>query len=333
MTAELEMYRFLVDNVSDGVYLVDRDRTITMWNRGASAISGYADEDVIGRRCRDGILNHVDDTGRLLCATGCPLAATMIDGQRREAHVWMTKSDGSRLPVRVKATPVHGPDGAIVGAMEVFTDDTPMLEAQSRAARLTQTDGVDQLTGLGSRVRLAADLTNHCENWERHGWPFGLLLVDIDRLGAIDAKHGTAVAEQAVALVARTMAQTLPQAAALARYDDDQFAVLLPCHDAAELRKLAVRLWRMVTVSRLMVDGQRLRLTVSLGGTMAMAKEVPDTILHRASSLLHEAQQTDRDKVVIDIPAMESTAETPHRNYAGGGSPIRFTPSSRDRRV
>jgi len=29
MTAELEIYRFLVDNVSDGVYLVDRDRTIT----------------------------------------------------------------------------------------------------------------------------------------------------------------------------------------------------------------------------------------------------------------------------------------------------------------
>ena len=306
MATESEIYRLLVDNVSDGVYCVDHDRTITAWNRGAQAISGFAAEDVIGRRCRDRILNHVDDTGRVLCTTWCPLAATMIDGQPRETHVRMTKADGSRLPVWVRAFPIRGTNGEITGAMEVFTDDTPTLDARGRAEDLMRTALADPVTGLGSRVRLVAALASCCENWNRHGWSFGMLLVAIDQLGSISTEHGTAVCDQAAALVGRTLAQTLAQPATVARYGDDQFAILQPCLDTEELRKIAIRLRRMVTVSRLMVDDQRVRLTVSVGGTMATGHEEPDTMLHRVNGFLHEAQQTGHSTVAIDVHNIET---------------------------
>ena len=89
MEQDLALYRDLVDNMSDGVYFVDRTRTITYWSRGAERLTGYHASEVVGRRCLDGILNHVDECGTELCGAGCPLKATIRDGRCRDAHVFM----------------------------------------------------------------------------------------------------------------------------------------------------------------------------------------------------------------------------------------------------
>ena len=56
-------YKDLIENISDELYLVDQNRKIIYWNRVAEAITGYCSEDVLGRRCRDNILIHVDRDG------------------------------------------------------------------------------------------------------------------------------------------------------------------------------------------------------------------------------------------------------------------------------
>ena len=78
-------YKEILDHLYDGVYFVDRERRITYWNHGAERITGYLAEQVMGRRCADNILEHVDAAGRLLCTGMCPLAASMLDGQQKEA--------------------------------------------------------------------------------------------------------------------------------------------------------------------------------------------------------------------------------------------------------
>ena len=79
----------LLEAMSEAVYAVDLDRTITYWNTAAERLSGYKASEVVGRRCRDNILNHIDDCGTRLCAQGCPLLGTIKDGQTREAHVYL----------------------------------------------------------------------------------------------------------------------------------------------------------------------------------------------------------------------------------------------------
>ncbi len=72
-------YKSLIENIFDGLYLVDKDRSIIYWNKVAEKITGYRSEEVIGRRCRDNILVHVDDNGQSLCHGRCPLQATIQD--------------------------------------------------------------------------------------------------------------------------------------------------------------------------------------------------------------------------------------------------------------
>jgi len=43
-----QFYQDLLDQISDGVYFVNRDRRITYWNHGAERITGYGAEEVLG---------------------------------------------------------------------------------------------------------------------------------------------------------------------------------------------------------------------------------------------------------------------------------------------
>src|SRR5512142_1670458 len=123
MTEEKDFYKDIIDNLYDGVYFVDRDRVITYWNKGAERITGYKAAQVIGRACRDNVLNHVTADGTELCDAECPLAACMWDGKVREADVFLHHADGHRVPVLGRAAPLRDEAGNITGAVETFSSD------------------------------------------------------------------------------------------------------------------------------------------------------------------------------------------------------------------
>ena len=79
-----ELYLNIINNLRDGIYFVDTERRILFWNKAAEQITGYSAEEIVGKRCQDSRLNHIDEAGRPLCAVGCPLFATLGDGQQRQ---------------------------------------------------------------------------------------------------------------------------------------------------------------------------------------------------------------------------------------------------------
>jgi PAS domain S-box-containing protein len=73
-------YEKILDNMHDGVYFVNRERKITYWNAGAQRLSGYAAGEITGKRCCENLLGHVDEDGKPLCVSGCPLSEVMGTG-------------------------------------------------------------------------------------------------------------------------------------------------------------------------------------------------------------------------------------------------------------
>ena len=72
-----ESVRNFLDHLQEGVYFVDQNRTITFWNREAERITGFQAKEVVGSRCMDNILNHVNESGQKVCQGLCPLATTI----------------------------------------------------------------------------------------------------------------------------------------------------------------------------------------------------------------------------------------------------------------
>ena len=59
--------------------------------------------------------------------------------------------------------------------------------------------------GLPNRRMFDPALLGRLENRERYGWPFGLLIVDVDHFKAVNDEHGHAFGHAVLASIAATL--------------------------------------------------------------------------------------------------------------------------------
>ena len=297
-----DLHKTIVENLADGVYLVDRGRTITYWNRGAERISGYDSGQLVGHRCYDNILGHLDSLGNSLCLSACPLTQTMDDGEPREIAIWLTHADGHRKPVRVRTEPIRDGSGQIIGGVDVFSDDSAVLRVEEDAARARRDALTDELTGLPNRRLFDAALAGRLENLVRYGWGFGLLIADIDHFKTANDTLGHVFGDAVLTGVAATLRGAVRAGDVLARWGGDEFTVLVEAPTGADLLDAAQRLWALVGQSEVRHAGTSQNVRVSVGGTLAQSDDSAETIFARADGALHNAKQSGRNRIEIAEP-------------------------------
>ena len=291
--------RTVMDQLYEGVYFVDPARRIRYWNPGAERLSGWAAADVVGRGCHDNLLSHVDEDGRSLCRTGCPLLATMRDGQAREADVFLMHRLGHRLQVRVRTSAVRDRDGHIIGGVEIFDDKTELSAAHRQVSELRDLAMTDQLTGIPNRRNFEMSLASRIAELAGYGRTFGLLIADLDHFKALNDAFGHASGDTALRTVARTMLEATRPTDDLARIGGEEFGVTVPDVDERILRAVAERMCALVRRTSVHAGEHDVGVTVSIGGASAVAGDTAATVFERADRALYAAKQRGRDRVEV----------------------------------
>jgi diguanylate cyclase (GGDEF)-like protein/PAS domain S-box-containing protein len=289
-------YEQLLDTMHDGVYFVDRERRITYWNGAAEHLSGYAAGEAIGKSCFDNFLGHVDETGKPLCATGCPLRHVMLDGQPRETEIYLRHKVGHRVPVNVRALPMRNRAGNIIGAVEVFSDSTVRKKAEKRVTELEQLAFRDSLTGLPNRRYLQLKVEQAMEEHRRFGRLFGLLLFDVDHFKQVNDTHGHDVGDALLKTVAQTLVEGLRTVDVVGRWGGEEFLVLMPDLDAIGLGDLAERCRVLIAQSSVASGSSRISVTASIGATMLSHTDSADSAIRRADELMYESKRSGGDR-------------------------------------
>ena len=289
----------ILDNLEEGLYLVDRARRITYWNKAAERITGFRKEEVIGRRCSDNILIHVDCNGRELCLDGCPLAATIEDELIREANVFLHHKLGHRILVAVRATPLMDKDGQLIGASELFWDNRSQSDLQKQFAELESLAFVDALTGLVNRRYLNSELIGQLALWQRSGIPFGVLFFDIDHFKNFNDQYGHLVGDQALQTVARTLVSCVRPFDTIGRWGGEEFIGIFPNTEEKLLLDMATRFCMLVRKSQIVTAQGSPSLTISVGGTTPGDKDTLESLLQRADTMMYHSKQAGRDRVTI----------------------------------
>ncbi|OGQ90796.1 MAG: diguanylate cyclase [Deltaproteobacteria bacterium RIFOXYA12_FULL_58_15] len=288
----------LVEQLSDGVYLMDRNRRIAFWNRAAEEITGFTREEVVGRHCANNILMHVDEQGRCLCRGQCPAATTMKEGIRHESEIFLHHKDGHRIPVWVKTSPIFDADGRVIGATEVFGDLSPKLHLAAKVAELEHLAMLDPLTELPNRRHLEGLLEARAHELDRFGWPFGVLMIDVDYFKLVNDTFGHPVGDRVLRMTARTLGSCVRAFDVVGRWGGEEFLALISRSSAEETTRIAERLRAMVAGSQLEVDGKIVKVTVSVGAACANRDHPASDVLVRADAKLYEAKSSGRNKVV-----------------------------------
>lgn len=128
----------ILEDIGDGILVVDRARRIVYWNQGATKITGHPGVSVLNTLCQEKHLDCIDDSGNHLCHVGCPLTRTLTKGEEISERVWVSKPDGSRIPLDMRVFPLRDHDGHIIGAVEVLRDITQSLAQEQYRNRLIE---------------------------------------------------------------------------------------------------------------------------------------------------------------------------------------------------
>ncbi len=295
-----ELFRTLMDSLHEGVYFVDVNRVIQYWNKTAEQITGFAAGEVMGKRCADNILMHVDQLGQNLCQGQCPLAATMEDGTGREATVFLHHKDGHRMPVRVRVAAVRDDAGAIIGGLETFADASAQLAAMDELEDLKQMALICPLTGIGNRRYAERTLFQRIEEARRDGTRLAVIFADVDHFKKFNDTFGHQVGDVVLKMVGRTLSGALRASDFAGRWGGEEFVVILPRVKPGEVAGIANRLRLLVETSSRETSQGRICVTVSMGAYLCNQEDTAESAIRGADELMYRSKNEGRNRVTTN---------------------------------
>jgi diguanylate cyclase (GGDEF)-like protein len=177
-------------------------------------------------------------------------------------------------------------------------------ELTSRNKELADKAHTDKLTGLPNRAYFDEVLTT-CVRQRllgRSQKALGLLMLDVDRFKDFNDTHGHQTGDEVLRMVGRVINGVKRGTDVAARYGGEEFAVIMPETTHAGLGLLAERIRSEIERHTLEVGGQRLKITVSIGGACVEHFDQDDggaQLVRAADKLLYTVKRGGRNGVAL----------------------------------
>ncbi len=180
------------------------------------------------------------------------------------------------------------------------------LEINRLNTRLESLAQEDPLTGLMNRRKFFETVstrrsTDSQELVMRNRG--ALLIVDADFFKRINDDHGHQAGDEALIFIAEAMRQTVRDDDAVGRLGGEEFGVFLHEADQGTAFEVAERIRSSICAMPIEIMGQKISLSVSIGGTEALRSQTLSDCMRNADILLYASKQSGRNKTLFAGPA------------------------------
>lgn len=253
---KLRLSATVLEHIADGVMVLDVTGRIVAVNPAFTCITGYSEEEAVGRessmmrgRLQDDDFYH-------------KLWRELDDSGFWRGEIWDTRQDGEAYLESLTVTAVRGDAGAITHYVSVFSDITRARESQNQLDHLAHHD---PLTALPNRLLYHDRLRHAMTRAQRDGQQLAVLFIDLDRFKNVNDTLGHHVGDELLKQAAFALARCLREGDTLARLGGDEFIVLLEdIGGVAGATRVAAKLIAMFE-QPFMVSGYELFVTGSVG--------------------------------------------------------------------
>ena len=106
-----------LNSIAEGVFTVDGEMKITSFNAAAETLTGWTQEEVIGKPCKTIFKSTI-------CSSSCAISNCIMNNTNvfYDRDVYIYRKDGVSFPVSISATPLIDSDNRVIGGVETFRD-------------------------------------------------------------------------------------------------------------------------------------------------------------------------------------------------------------------
>ena len=179
-------------------------------------------------------------------------------------------------------------------------------------ARLYAIAITDELTGAFTVRHFRFCIDRQMTAFERYGEKFSMLMIDIDNFKKINDTYGHPTGDIVLKKVSACITASVRGNDLAFRYGGEEFTVLLPATVQAGGFHVAERIRTQIEAAEIVVDGQRIRITVSIGLAVCPDNAITakDLILE-ADKSLYVAKHDGKNRTV----SSEKNVETPVQTF------------------
>ena len=289
--AGLRQAAMVFDSTTEGVILTDLDGTIVAVNRAFVEITGYSQEEVLGKNPRILQSGRQDETFyRDQWAT---LAAT---GSWR-GEIWNRRKHGEIYPEWLAISSVKDEQGRTTHYAGVFSDIGDVKRTQQQLDFLVTHDA---LTGLPNRILLLDRLEQALRRASELFRMAGVVSLDVDRFGEVNDGLGQAVGDALLRAIAERITGCLDKYDSLARFGSDEFVIVIGrARTAADVARRA-REYQDCLATPFDIDGRELAVTGCVGVSVYPVDGTDSvSLLRHAQAAMRQAKAGGRNGIAF----------------------------------
>ncbi|MDX1605670.1 MAG: diguanylate cyclase, partial [Candidatus Competibacterales bacterium] len=286
----------------DAVLITDLEPRIVSVNRAFTKVTGYTEEEVLGRNPR------LMQSGR----QGPEFYRKLWQQLRQQGHwegeIWNRRKRGEVYPQWLSISTVYDASGEPTHYVGVATDLSQLRRSEAQLDRLAH---YDPLTDLPNRTLIQSQLEHLLARARRQQSRVGLLYIDLDRFKHINESMGHPVGDELLVAVAQRMQQRLRDTDILGRMSGDEFLILLESIEGPQdIAVVARDLLETMGTSFHLPGGQDIYIGASIGislypedGTSA------DQLMRGADAALDLAKQEGRNNYRFHTESLTRAAD------------------------
>jgi diguanylate cyclase (GGDEF)-like protein/PAS domain S-box-containing protein len=281
--ARLSKLALAVEHNPGMVLITDREGRIEYCNPSFLRISGYASEEMIGRRASPW------NPDRIAPAARRAMWSALDQGEAWEGEILESDKHGDPYWCLEYVAPIRSEGGAVLHYIVMSQDITELKNSEEAIRQLAY---FDPLTKLPNRALFKERLEQALRQAERGQCALALLHLDLDRFKNVNDSLGHDLADKVLAAVGERLRHSLREEDTLARLGADEFAVILPGLPHPVMAGAAATAIGEAMRRPFEVDGHSLFVTFSIGISLYPSDhEDQEQLLKMASAALHSAKE------------------------------------------
>lgn len=213
----LHQAAIVFSTAQEALVVTEPDGIISAVNPAFTAITGYEEEEVLGRNM------SLLSSGRQDRAFYAQMWATLLSTGHWQGEIWNRRKSGQVYPELLSIRAILDQSGGVSGYVASFSDLSTIKQSQSQLDHIAHHDA---LTDLPNRL-LFLTLLDHAVTQARDRSKCAVLFLDLDRFKAVNDSLGHEAGDMALVEVAHRLRGALGDRDTLARYGGDEFMVLV----------------------------------------------------------------------------------------------------------